>query len=213
MVTRRAFFSSLASAISFFFAACVTRDGREDPGPAREIEPHPPAMLTRVTFAFAPVVPRLMFFPECKLSPNRASEVCKAKQISVTAMEIEGPNLADFDGLKVKVFFSNGQNRTLKGNAGSSYRVVNGKQMCDRGGVLIKSMVSSVVDAVFNSLRSSKFGTSRNATRLDFQRLQESGYLDSISIGAIFHLAAEVSQRTNLQGVTFSKERARFVVS
>jgi hypothetical protein len=216
MLSRRLFLlNGLVGISPLFLAACASNSRKEaDSKPDTQIGPVNSTNKHQVTFGVAPLIPCLMFFEECRISSNKISSLHREKKIGVIAMEVDDMSISNQETLSVKVFFSNGQNRILKGNPRSYHRTkTDGRTIFEREGVLLKNLISSTLDAVFNSLRTSQFGGSLNATRKDFLRLQEMDNLESIAIGSIFHLVSEMRQKTNIRSVTFDHKQMRFVIS
>ena len=81
-----------------------------------------------------------------------------------------------------------------------------------REGVLLKNVVSFALDSLFRSLRNARFGDSLSVTRKDFSRLQQKDYLESVSIGALFRLASELSLRTSVRSVVFDWQQRKFIL-
>ena len=151
-------------------------------------------------------IPRLLFFPECKPSRKSSELYCNEKNFQLIAL---GVTTSEKPG--IRVFFSNGKDRSFTGSAKSYYRDGPGNRMVlQREGVLLKLLASSVLDSLFRSLRRSD--VSQNAVRQDFLRLQEQQYLESIPIEALFSLVSETSGRTSLKSITFDAQQLRFVV-
>lgn len=216
MLSRRVFLKNgWASAGFLLLGGCrsATEKSSENAQPEAAGKAINTAKEKTVAFALPPQIPRLIFFPECKPPSNRALPYCKEKNVRPIAMEAADTSANNVENLDIKVLFSNGQNKTFKGNAVSYYRTKsNGKRAIQREGVLLKSLISFTLESLFNTLRNAKYGDSRNAARKDFLRLQEMGYLESIPIGSVYLLASEMGRRTSIRSVTFDQQQRRFII-
>lgn len=155
-------------------------------------------------------IPRLLFFPECKPSLRSLESYCSEKNLRLIAIAVDK---ATGEKQGIRVFFSNGKDRSFTGTAKSYYQNRPGNRpVLQREGVLLKLLASFILDSLFGSLRSSRFGISRNAVRQDFFRLQEQEYLESMPIEALFSLVSEMSGKTTVGSITFDAEQLRFVV-
>ena len=145
-------------------------------------------------------IPRLIFFPECRVSPPTLA-YCAQKPVSVVALQ------ASPDRGHVSVHFSNGQVRLIDARlsfADVASRPSEREQF--RLGVRVKSLASWLIDSVAREVRG------KSKTDKDFLRLQEQDVLDAVTLSEVTALIEQIRSRTAINEVRWDAERAQFLV-
>src|SRR5688572_23576092 len=217
MPTRRQLLlGGLATLGSAALGACrpappQAHDAAQTAAPAAPPLVAPTQPAHRVKLAHPTPLPRLMFFPECRNSRTPAPDHCGI--LRVIALEAEEADTDSIETQSVTVLFSNGRNRSFRGNARSYLtRRGGGQLLMAREGVLLKSLIAFVLDGLSRSPQDPMLLEPWMTRRAGFERLQEQDRLEAIPVAAVFRLARQLAVTTSVQSIEFDDRRGLFVL-
>lgn len=148
-------------------------------------------------------IPRFLFFPECHPKHSTVPSYCNVSPVSIRK------SFLDRTKKTITIIFSNGQKRIFL--ADSSYSSAVGTAAF-HDCIILKSLASWILDAVYNSIRSKKKYQSYLSARKDFDALQEQHVLESVSPGALHRFLSDFRKRKTINKISWDKKNAAFLI-